>query len=77
MQLVRGKKESEDPALTGEGKNGKGIRLKNKPDDLFFNRQFCAEAPNCCDRREEITCVISPRGLSTMLRQGGKNAYRQ
>ena len=38
--------------------------MKNKPDDLFFNRQFCAEAQNCCDRRGEITCVISPRGLS-------------
>ncbi|HJC56814.1 MAG TPA: hypothetical protein H9700_05515, partial [Candidatus Eisenbergiella intestinipullorum] len=34
------------------------------PDGLFFNRQFCAEAQNCCDRRGEITCVISPRGLS-------------
>ena len=38
--------------------------MKNKPDGLFFNRQFCAEAQNCCDRRGEITCVISPRGLS-------------
>ena len=25
--------------------------MKNKPDGLFFNRQFCAEAQNCCDRR--------------------------
>ena len=24
--------------------------MKNKPDGLFFNRQFCAEAQNCCDR---------------------------
>ena len=38
--------------------------MKNKPDSLFFNRQFCAEAQNCCERREEITKVISPRGLS-------------
>ena len=38
--------------------------MKNKPDGLFFNRQFCDEAQNCCDRRGEITCVISPRGLS-------------
>ena len=38
--------------------------MKNKPDGLFFNRQFCSEAQNYCDRRGEITCVISPRGLS-------------
>ena len=31
--------------------------MKNKPDGLFFNRQFCAEAQNCCDRR-------GARGLS-------------
>ena len=36
---------------------GMEVRLKNKPDGLFFNRQFCAEAQNCCD-------LISPRGLS-------------
>ena len=41
--------------------------MKNKPDGLFFNRQFCAEAQNCCDHRGEITCVISPRGLSVSL----------
>ena len=29
---------------------GMEVRLKNKPDGLFFNRQFCAEAQNCCDR---------------------------
>ncbi len=46
--------------------------MKNKPDGLFFNRQFCAEAQNCCDRRGEITCVISPRGLSVPLRHGEK-----
>ena len=38
--------------------------MKNKPDGLFFNRQFCAETPNCCDRRGKITYVIFPRGLS-------------
>ena len=47
--------------------------MKNKPDGLFFNQQFCAEAQNCCDRRGEITCVISPRGLSVSLRHGGKH----
>ena len=24
--------------------------MKNKPDGLFFNRQFCDEAQNCWDR---------------------------
>lgn len=41
---------------------GMEVRLKNKPNGLFFNWQFCVEAQNCCDRRGEITCVISPRG---------------
>ena len=47
--------------------------MKNKPDGLSFIRQFCALEQNCRDRRGEITCVISPRGLSATPRQGGKN----
>ena len=39
--------------------------------------QFCAEAQNCCDRIGEITCMISPRGLSVPLRHGGKNENEQ
>ena len=29
-----------------------------------MERTYRSEAQNCCDRRGEITCVISPRGLS-------------
>ena len=47
--------------------------MKNKSDGLFFIRQFCALEQNCRDRGGEIACVISPRGLSATLRQGGKN----
>ena len=39
--------------------------MKNKPDGLFFNRQFCVGAPqNCCDRSEKIACAIFARGRS-------------
>ena len=39
--------------------------MKNKPDGLFFNRQFCVGAPqNCCDRSEKIACAIFSRGRS-------------
>ena len=44
---------------------GKEERLNNVPDGTLLNRLFCVEAPqNSDDRRGEITCVISPRGLS-------------
>ena len=39
--------------------------MNNVPDGTLLNRLFCVEAPqNSDDRRGEITCVISPRGLS-------------
>ena len=73
ITMLQLKKEHlENLILFARGIQLTGVRLKNKPDGLFFNRQFCAEAQNCCDRRGEITCVISPRGLSVSLRHGGK-----
>ncbi len=39
--------------------------MNNVPDGTLLNRLFCVEVPqNSDDRRGEITCVISPRGLS-------------
>ena len=65
ITMLQLKKEHlENLILFARGIQLTGVRLKNKPDGLFFNRQFCAETPNCCDRRGKITYVIFPRGLS-------------